>query len=228
MKNNHIPFSSIIFDLDGTLVNSVPDVLLALNHTLATFDRPVIEEAQLKGLIGNGARFLMENAFTKSKIPYHSMDIDAALACYLKYYTEHPIEATHIYPDVVQILEQLQATGATLSICTNKPGVITRVLLDQLNLNRFFVSVLCGDEVSHPKPNAQHVLDILNRTNGKLAESVLVGDSLVDKICADNAGMAFVGVSYGYDLDTTAGCLLIDHFKDLPNALNQIRVKESV
>jgi phosphoglycolate phosphatase len=228
MKYETKTISSIIFDLDGTLVNTVPDVLLSLNHTLTTFGRPTIDESQILGLIGNGARFLMENAFTKSKIPYTRFDIDAALACYLKYYSENPIVVTQLYPDVVQLLQQFYDAGLTLSICTNKPGVIARVLLDELNLKQYFSIVLCGDEVSYPKPNAQHLFDIIKRTNGKLAEAVLVGDSLVDKICAENAGIPFIGVSYGYDLDATANCIIIDNFKDLPAALNKITVEETI
>jgi phosphoglycolate phosphatase len=219
---------SIILDLDGTLVNTVPDVLLSLNYTLATFGRPTIEESEISGLIGNGARFLMENAFTKSHIPYTRFDIDAALACYLKYYSQNPVVATCIYPHVIDVLDQLSATGVTLSICTNKPGVITRVLLQELKLAHYFAIVLCGDEVSYPKPNAQHIFDVINRTNGKLAEAVLIGDSLVDKICAENAGIPFVGVSYGYDLDETSHCLLIDNFSQLPDALHKITLEEVI
>jgi phosphoglycolate phosphatase len=217
---------SIIFDLDGTLVNTVPDVLLSLNYTLATFGRPTIDESEITGLIGNGARFLMENAFTKSHIPYTHFDIDAALACYLKYYTQNPVVATRIYPNVIEVLQEFYDSGLTLSICTNKPGVITRVLLHELKLEHFFSIVLCGDEVSYPKPNAQHILDVINRTNGKLAEAVLIGDSLVDKICAENAGIPFVGVSYGYDLDESANCILIDNFNELPEALHKLTLEE--
>ncbi|MES2218879.1 MAG: HAD-IA family hydrolase [Pseudomonadota bacterium] len=228
MKYETKSIRSIIFDLDGTLVNTVPDVLLSLNHTLATFGRPMVDESQILGMIGNGARFLMENAFTKSKIPYTHFDIDAALACYLKYYSENPIVATRLYPDVVRLLQQFYNAGITLSICTNKPRVIARLLLEELNLNQYFSIVLCGDEVSYPKPNAQHVFDIINRTNGKLAEAVLVGDSLVDKICAENAGIPFIGVSYGYDLDATANCVIIDNFNELPDALNKVTLEEAI
>jgi phosphoglycolate phosphatase len=228
MKYKTDNISSIIFDLDGTLVNTVPDVLLSLNYTLNSFGRPAINNEDIYDLIGNGARFLLENAFTKTKMPFTSFDIDAALACYLQYYSEHPIVETTVYPHVEELLHHFANSGITLSICTNKPRVITQVLLDKLNLKHLFAVVLSGDEVSFPKPNAQHIYDVINRTSGDLAQAVLVGDSLVDKICAENAGIPFIGVSYGYDLDASADCLMIDNFYELPAALIKITEKEKI
>lgn len=228
MKHDTRKIDSIIFDLDGTLINTIPDVLLALNHTLTTFGGTPIEATQIFELIGNGARFMIENAFAISKTIFSRSEIDEALACYLTFYREHPVVNSEIYPSVIEILQQCKNAGLTLGICTNKPGVVVRVLLEKLHLNPFFSAVLCGDEVSYSKPDAQHIFDVLMRMDCSRYSTVLVGDSHIDQLCAHNAEIPFIGVSYGYDAANLTSGVLINHFNELPAALKQITRKEEV
>jgi phosphoglycolate phosphatase len=219
---------SIIFDLDGTLVNTLPDVLLALNHTLKQFAGTPIAAQQIYELIGNGARFMIENAFAKSKTIFSRSEIDEALACYLKYYREHPVVESVIYPGVVEILQHYKAENITLGICTNKPGVVVRELLKEMRLSQFFSAVLCGDEVSYPKPDPQHIYDVLMRMDCSRYSTVLVGDSHIDQLCAQNAEVPFIGVTYGYDAATITASLKINHFNELPEAIKKITSGEKV
>jgi phosphoglycolate phosphatase len=228
MQPENLKIDSIIFDLDGTLVNTIPDVLLALNHTLKTFDGAPIASDQVYELIGNGARFMIENAFAKSKTIFSRAEIDEALACYLKFYREHPVVESKIYPGVLDILQHYKNENIALGICTNKPGVVVRVLLEELQMKQFFSAVLCGDEVSYPKPDAQHIYDVLIRMDCSRYSTVLVGDSHIDQLCAQNAGIPFIGASYGYDSATITSELRINHMNELPALIKKITSEEKI
>lgn len=218
---------SIIFDLDGTLINTIPDVLLALNHTLQKFEGAPIDATQIYELIGNGARFMIENAFAKSKTIFNRSEIDDALACYLQFYRANPVVNSEIYPGVVELLDYYKQHNMALGICTNKPGVVVRVLLEEMQLSQYFSAVLCGDEVSYPKPDPQHVFDVLNRMDRSRFSTVLVGDSHIDQLCAQNAAIPFIGVNYGYDAKTIVSAVMINHISELPRAISTLTSKEA-
>ena len=215
-------FNAILFDLDGTLINTIPDVRLALNHTLELFGEEGIAADEIYNLVGKGARHMLEKAFALKKRKMGASEIDMALTGYLDYYMAHPVVATEVYPDVMSVLKELEKAGFNLGICTNKPGVITRIVLDKLNLTGLFSAIICGDEVDQPKPHAQHVFDVITQMHASKSHAIFVGDSEIDRKSAKNANLPFIGVSYGYDLDKNAQGILINHFNELPAAINTI------
>jgi phosphoglycolate phosphatase len=219
-------FNAIIFDLDGTLINTVPDVRLALNHTLATFGATTIAAGEIYELIGKGATHMLNKAFALKNKKMTANEIEMALTCYLDFYMANPVAATEIYPDVVVTLTDLKNAGFNLGVCTNKPGVITRLVLDKLNLSDLFSAVICGNEIAQSKPHAQHVFDTITKMNAASERAVFVGDSEVDRLSAANANLPFIGVSYGYDLDKTAAGVLINHFNELPNAITHLATRK--
>ncbi len=214
-------FQSIIFDLDGTLINTAPDVRLALNHMLACYGQPGIELDELYTMIGTGARSMVKNALCNHDLVLSETEIDAAVQCYLNYYRAHPVVETTIYPGVIQTLALLKNDGIQMGICTNKPSVMTHIVLEVLQLRDYFVAVVAGDEVAKPKPHHLHLMAVLQRMQMSEQHTLLVGDSEIDQQCAENARVPFVGVRYGYHLEQPAPHM-IDHFSELPAILTTI------
>ena len=216
---------SVIFDLDGTLINTAPDVRLALNHMLSTYHLPAIEPNEIYELLGNGAKIMLQKIFAKHEQVLSDDELSRAIACYLAYYQTHPVVETTIYPGVVAGLQDLYQSGIQLGICTNKPAVMTHLVLEQLELKNLFTAIVAGDEIAQPKPHAAHLQQVLHLMQMPIKYSVMVGDSQIDKNAAHNANMPFIGARYGYDAQAFVDGHLIDSFVQLPIALKQIEEK---
>lgn len=222
MKNDFSPLSTIIFDLDGTLINTAPDVRLAVNRTLALFSDKQINPAEIYELIGHGARFMLEGALKKVNITPSASDIQYALDYYLASYQADPVVETQIYPNVIDVLTDLKNANLQLAICTNKPSIMTHIVLEKLNLKHFFDLISSGDEVENPKPHADHLLGILKKMNRTIDEAVMIGDSNVDKMSAMNASIPFIGVSYGYGENLLEAQYMIANIDELAITLRSI------
>lgn len=219
MKNN---FQCVIFDLDGTLINTAPDVRLALNHTLLNYGQCEMTTSEIYALLGGGVRMLIEKAFAKNNLSISAEEIEKAIACYLEYYKANPVVETKIYPGVIEVLNTLKSAGIRLGICTNKPSVMTSLVLNKLEMDHFFAAVLAGDEVRKPKPDGDHIHELLKKMGTADCLTAMVGDSEIDKASAENAGIPFIGVRYGYDPDQLNHTHMINHFGELPAALAKI------
>lgn len=187
---------SLILDLDGTLIDSVPDVCIALNHALAGKGYRSTTPDQIKTMVGGGARVLVEKAI--EAVGGNADHVDVVSQDFKDYYSAHPVDQTVIYPGVVETLEKLAADGYKLGICTNKPEATTFPVLDALNLSRFFPVVLCGDTRPYRKPDKCHVLDVIDGLEGNRKDAVFIGDSETDVAAAKNAEIPIILVTYGY------------------------------
>lgn len=219
------PFEALIFDLDGTLIDSAPDVCAATNRMLDAAGRRTLTLAEVRDLIGQGGRVLVEKALALTGRPGTQDQIERALDGFLTTYSSRPVEYTTVFPGVIETLETLAADGGRLAICTNKPGRTTAAVLKALDLDRFFEAVSCGDEVLHRKPDGRHVLTVIEALGTTRAASAMIGDSENDINAARDAGVRSVAVSFGYahvppvELGADA---LIDRFDELPAALRKI------
>lgn len=214
--------NSLIFDLDGTLIDSVPDVHLALNNMLAEYDLPGIAFEKMHYLIGTGAKSLVKDAFAEHSVTLSEENLSAALQCYLSLYRNNPVVKTLIYPGVIDTLQHFQKTGFKLAICTNKPATMTKLVLERLKLANFFSVVISGDEISKPKPHQDHLHAVIKALAGNAKQTVFIGDSDIDYSCAQNANVPFVGVRYGYHLGTLQAHHMVNHFNELPRALEEL------
>lgn len=211
---------AIVFDLDGTLINTAPDVRLALNHMLGKYHLPSINSnEEIYELIGLGAIPMIQRAFTKFGKTISIEELPVARACYLTYYQQNPVVESYIYPNVIPVLEQLRKNGIHFGICTNKPSVMTHLVLEQFQLKDYFSAIVAGDDVAQPKPHGQHILDVLDKMGCDTKSAIMVGDSDIDKASAFDAGIDFIGVTYGYSRIPISANILIDHFHELPNIL---------
>jgi phosphoglycolate phosphatase len=199
-----------IFDLDGTLVDSVDDLAASVNHALARVGLPPRRRDEVRAMIGNGARMLMERA-----VGEHRQQLDAVVEAWREHYTAHLLDATRPYPGVV---EALARAGRALAVLSNKPGPMVRQIVEGLGLAARFAEVLGGGDVP-PKPGPAGVRTILARLGVAEADAVLVGDSAVDAATARNAGIAFVAVTWGLasreELVAAGAVNLVDRAEDL-------------
>jgi len=222
------PFGALIFDLDGTLIDSAPDVCAAINRALAGHGRRRITLAEAKALIGQGARVLSERALALTGRSGAPDEIESLVEEFIASYTERPVEHTVVYPGAREALRGFRAAGLRLAICTNKPKATTTPVMATLGLDGFFDVVSCGDQVPHRKPDARHVLGVIEELGTMPATTAMIGDSENDIAAARAAGVLSVAVTFGYahlpypELGADA---LIDRFEELPEALRMIATK---
>ncbi|MCW3475927.1 phosphoglycolate phosphatase [Limobrevibacterium gyesilva] len=185
---------TLILDLDGTLVDSVPDLAAALNRLMAARALPPFGIEQVTAMVGDGARALVERAFAA-----HGLDPDApALAEFLADYAANAARETRPYPGVETTLQTLAARGWRLAICTNKPEAPARTLLAALGLDGFFTAVGGGDSFPVRKPNPAHLLATLHAAGGTPSRTVMAGDHHNDIAAATGAGIPSIFAAWGY------------------------------
>ena len=183
----------IVFDLDGTLIDSAPDIHGAANKVLAAEGLGEISTDQARGYVGHGAPVFIQRMCADLGLPEHRQP--ALLAAFLKLY-EGAVHLTHPYPGVEAALEELAASGHRLGVCTNKPIRPTQAVLEHLGLARFFAVVFGGDSLPVRKPDPTPLLEAFAQLGD--GPCVFVGDSEVDAETGDRAGVPFLLFTQGY------------------------------
>jgi phosphoglycolate phosphatase len=219
-----IEVAAVLFDLDGTLVHTAPDLADAVAHMLAQQGRPPFHETTIEGWIGDGVKRLVKRALTGERDGEPDpLLFERAYADFVDFYGRHVSQRSRPFAGVRQGLEALRAAGVPLACVTSKMGVFTRALLHDLDLARFFELVVAGDTLERTKPDPLPLLYACSQLGVLPAQVVLVGDSENDARAARAAGVAFVAVSHGYtdgrDPRTLGADLLIDSLAELPPRL---------
>ncbi len=226
-------FSALVFDLDGTLIDSAPDMTRVLNRTLSRAGRPSLTEAQVRTMVGDGSAMLVRQAFAATGAPLDEAALPPVLRDYLDAYFDDD-QPSALYPGVADTLAALAARGVRLGLCTNKPERISRKLLDQLGLAPLFAAVAGGDTLPVKKPDGRHLTWVLDQLGAPVTASsmapraAMVGDNGNDVKAARAAGVPVVAMSYGYPRMPVAELgadLVLDHFADLPAALERLAVQ---
>ncbi len=195
------PYRIWLLDLDGTLVDSAPDLHGALNAVLDQHGHDIVTEDSVRDWVGAGARVLLERALAAQhpgRAP-RELGIDTLHADFLTYYEAHIADLSRPYPGVVASLERLRADGVLLGVVTNKYEGLSNRLLAALELQGHFDTVIGGDTLPERKPHASPLLEACRRLGGTAADALMVGDSITDVRAARAAGMPVVCVSYGYN-----------------------------
>lgn len=190
---------ALVFDLDGTLVDTAPDIIDALNRSLADSGLSAVDDETGRSFIGGGARTLVKLGVIETVGEDAADDlIDRTFDRFLAYYGESSVEKSVIYPGVIETLDGFANDGMPMGICTNKPHDISLSVLEALGLMGYFRAVIGGDALSERKPAAGHLLETAKRTLPGYREVIMIGDSATDVAAARNASVPVVAVSYGY------------------------------
>jgi phosphoglycolate phosphatase len=213
---------AILFDLDGTLVDSAPDITAAVNELLATRKQPPLPVEQVKSMIGNGVRKLVERAFAASGQPLGRAELDDANRDMLPIYRRHLTRLTCLMPGATEAVALLHVAGVPMGVATNKPQAATRQILLHFGLIERLRVIVGGDAVSHKKPAPDALLIALDRLGVEPSDALMVGDSVTDVIAARAAGMPIALVRGGYSVDPVerlGADFIYDSLLDLPPAL---------
>jgi len=190
---------AVLFDLDGTLVDSAPDLTLAANKMLSALGYPQVNCSQVKGWVGDGVRSLVRRALTAilGDVPAESL-IEQSYVLFQRYYTESVYQDSSLYPRVHETLHTLKSSGFALACVTNKPSRFTKPVLEKSGLTGFFGAVVSGDDLSLKKPDPAPLEFAAEQLGVPLTACVLVGDSINDISAAGAAGIPVLWATYGY------------------------------
>jgi phosphoglycolate phosphatase len=212
----------LIFDLDGTLIDSVPDLALALNNTMLELNRDIFCLDMIRTWVGNGSATLIKRALSGDVNIDENLSeelFNKAHKIFLEQYRLNVCEQTLMFDGVKSSLERLKNKGYTLSIVTNKPLVFVKPILDSFGIEELFSLYIGGDSLDVKKPNPKPLLYVCEKLGFNVEQSVMIGDSKNDIQAASNCSMQSIAVSYGYNYDEDISVhnpsVIIDNFEDI-------------
>jgi phosphoglycolate phosphatase len=214
--------ATIVFDLDGTLVDTAPDLIDTLNVIFARKGLPELSFGEARPLIGGGVKPLIERGLRAQGLSFTPKDVDHLFAEYLDHYVEHIADRSRPFPGAVTALDWLAARGDRLAICTNKLERLSVRLLDALRLAGRFAAICGQDTFGIPKPDPEILRRTIAKAGGHPGRALMVGDSVTDIDTARAAGIGVVVVGFGYvsnPATLAAADRVIDHFDALPGAV---------
>ena len=194
-----LPMDLLIFDLDGTLIDSKLDLAHAVNAARAHLDLPPIENTRVYSYVGDGAPVLIRRALGSLA---SDEQVQKALEYFYAFYREHMLEYTRLYPGVGESLDRLRADGVQMAVLTNKPVRFSQGIIDGLGLSGHFFRVYGGNSFPQKKPDPVGVDALLEEAGVERERALMVGDSAVDVRTARNAGIQSCGVTYGFQPET--------------------------
>lgn len=209
---------TIVFDLDGTLVESAPDLLRALNHCLREFDMAPVELDAIRTMIGRGAAAMIAAALQREGLEVSETKRNALWTEFIAHYEENICIDSHLFEGAEAALDALAAEGARLAVCTNKTQALSDRLLLEIGIAHRFAAIAGADSVSAKKPDGRHILETIERAGGRAERAIMVGDSRTDEGAALDAGLPFLFVPFGYEQDAADQIRhsgLISHYSEL-------------
>lgn len=218
--------AALLFDLDGTLVHSVPDLRAALNAILAEDGRRALDEPEVARMVGNGVRKLVERGYDATGgAPAEAAALDALVDRFMAIYGAHPADLSHPFEGVVQALDILSMRGHPLGVCTNKPTQAANDLMKAMGLAGYFDVVIGGGSTPELKPHPAPVLAALEALGRSPEDALFIGDSPNDVEAARAAGLPVLCVTFGYrrcGVEDLGADRLVDHFRDVPDAVSAL------
>jgi phosphoglycolate phosphatase len=217
---------ALIFDLDGTLVDTAPDLLGAMNGVLIQQGRRTVDPETLRHMVGFGAASLIRQAMTATGDPVAEEHLPALVDDFVVHYRAHIADASVPFPGVIETLAALKAKGASMGVLTNKPHELALPLLDKLDMSRFFGAIHGAGRFSYVKPDPRvfhHVVEEL--TGNPRAPALMVGDSATDAKTARAANVPVILLSYGYTPDpveTLGADAATGDFRDIPALIRKL------
>ncbi len=214
--------SVILFDLDGTLVDTAPDLVRALNHALVKDGLPKAQLSDVRAMVGRGSRALILRALARCGTSYPEAKLQALQSDFLQAYAEGVAQDSVLFPHVRETLDVLKAAGAHMAVATNKPHGLAQAVLDAFNISDYFFNLVGGDTAPRKKPDGAHL--VAAAAPHTLERAVMIGDSETDAAAAHAARVPVILVRHGYSetpLDLLKAHAIFDDFEDLPEAIAQ-------
>ena len=220
-----MPKPTVVFDLDGTLVDTAPDLIHACNHVLGEAGVGPVGETLLRPHISFGSRRMILVGLGHHGVTMPDQDVDRLWAKFLTYYSANIAVDSRPYPHVVDVLERLALSGVRLAVCTNKVEALSRQVLEALDLARYFGAVCGRDTFPVCKPDPRHLTGAIDAVGGSIHSAVMVGDSDTDVATARAAGVPIIGLGFGYTdvpMRDLAPDALIDTYQAFDDALLRV------
>jgi phosphoglycolate phosphatase len=208
----------LVFDLDGTLVDTASDLVASINHVLVTEGFEALDKATLGGLVGMGGRAMLSRAYELAGRRIDAEVLERHNLLFLDHYAASIPGDSRPYPGVLETIAEARQAGFVLAVCTNKPEAMAVALLDRLGLAEHFEAVTGGDTFPFRKPDPRHLLFTIERAGGDPGQALMIGDSRTDIDTAKAAGIPVAAVDFGYtdrhvrEFEPTA---VISHFNEL-------------
>ena len=216
---------TLVFDLDGTLVDSAPDLIASTNHVLDHLGLPRVDAASLRPFVGHGAKHMIEKAIGPGCEKLSEAEREELLQRYLDFYSANIATGSRPFDGVIAALQKLRAEGVRLAVCTNKMEGMSRRLLDALDMTHYFTAIAGRDTFPVSKPDPGAVLGAIALAGGERSRAIMVGDTNVDIAAAKAAGVPVIGVSFGYTetpVQAFGPDVVIDHFAELEQAIGAL------
>lgn len=217
--------NTVVFDLDGTLIDTAPDIIGATNHTLAAHGFETVASDAIRPVISFGTRAMLTEGLRGQGRAVSEAKLDGMFAELLAYYAEHMDVHSRPFPGMVRVLDELRSRDVAIAICTNKREDMARLLMQKLCFEEYFSAITGRDTFTVCKPDPAHLLGAIRLAQGDPLRSIMVGDSTTDYNTAKAAGVPIIGVTFGYtdvpmaDLDCDA---VISHYDDFLAAMDGI------
>ncbi|RUM26871.1 phosphoglycolate phosphatase [Rhizobium vallis] len=224
------PAPLVVFDLDGTLLDTHADLVESLNHTIAALGLEPVSYDDLTHLVGQGARVMIERACRLRGHPLEAEALPALVERFVAHYSAGMPGHTQPYPGLVAAMDRLKSAGYRLAVCTNKMESLALGLLDKLDLVNYFDAITGGDTFPVRKPDPRHLTGTVERAGGDIARTVMIGDSINDIAVARNAGVPSIAVPFGYSdvpVSSLDPDITITHFDELTSELVEGLLKGS-
>lgn len=226
-----MPLPALIFDLDGTLVDTAPDLLGAMNAVLVQQGRRVVDIADLRYLVGHGARAMLDEAFRRTGESAEPAHLPRLIDDFIVHYREHIADASRPFPGVIETLAALKDDGAHMGVLTNKPQELVGPLLEALGLSRFFGAVHGAGRFDYVKPDARVFHHVVEELMGAPdAPAIMVGDSATDAATARAAKVPVILLTYGYTpepVEKLGANAVTDDFREIPALARRLGTSQS-
>jgi phosphoglycolate phosphatase len=217
---------TLVFDLDGTLVDTAPDLIATLNLILAREGLPAVAYEEARKMIGGGARGMIARALEAEGHPEAKVALDRMFDAFIEHYAAHIADQSRPYPELETTLDGLAAEGHCLAVCTNKLEWLSVKLLDTLRLSRHFAAICGQDTFGIQKPDPEVLRRTIARVGGEPARAIMIGDSGTDIRTARAASVPVIAVDFGYSevpIESLNPDRLIGAYGELPAAIQQIQ-----